>query len=175
MAPLTDAAVQEEVAVLTVQLTAARVQRGDLPQHRLASLLGVSTNSVIDWESGRESLTVRHLIVWARALMLRLVIVDTLGARVHLPLVRDRGEDWDTYELRRLITTLRDIRKAGDRLTQIEVARRAGVGQTSLRHWETLTTAPRTFSLIRWAMALDCGIRLAPLRPPYRTGLAMEG
>lgn len=167
MAPLAEADVQRELTLLTGLLTAARRDHGDLPQRRLASMLGVSVNSVTEWESGQESLTVRHLVVWARVMALRLVIVDVFGAQVPYPLPRDHGEAWDTYELRRLTGALRDVRKSGVRSTQLEVACKAGVSRSSLLNWEALITHPRALGLIRWAMALDCRIRLARLQPPH--------
>jgi DNA-binding XRE family transcriptional regulator len=167
MAPLaTDA--QRELAVLTDLLTAVRTDHGNLPQHRLASMVGVSTNSVIDWESGQESLTLRHLIAWAHSLALRLVIIDAFGAQIRYPLARDSAEAWDAYELRRLTGALRDVREGSLGLTQLEVARKAGVSRSSIRHWEVLTTPPRSIGFIRWTMALGFRIRLAQLRPPHR-------
>lgn len=168
MAPLTTADAQRELAVLTDLLTAVRADHGDLPQHRLASMLGVSTNSVTDWESGQESLTVRHLIAWAHSLALRLVIVDAFGAQIRYPLTRDNAEAWDAYELRRLTGTLRDVREGSLGLTQLEVAHKAGVSRSSIRHWEVLTTPPRTIGFLRWTMALGCRIRLAQLQHPHR-------
>ena len=116
--PLAEADAQRELVLLTSLLSAARRDLGDLPQHRLASELGVSTNSVIDWESGQESLTVRHLVMWARSLVLRLVIVDAFGSQIRYPLPQDPGETWDAYELRRLTGALRDVRTGSVRLTR---------------------------------------------------------
>lgn len=163
MAPSAETDVHPELALLTSQLARARRRRGDLPQHRLASMLGVSANSITEWESGQESLTVRHLVLWARVLRLRLVIVDAFDAQVRYPLSRDPGEGWDSYELRRLTGTLRDVRRGSVRLTQLDVARKAGVSRSSILNWETLATHPRALGLIRWAMALDCRLRLAHL------------
>jgi transcriptional regulator with XRE-family HTH domain len=168
MAPLAEADVQRELTLLTGLLTAARRNHGALTQHRLASMLRVSTNSVTDWESGQESLTVRHLILWARALILRPVIVDACGSQIRYSPPRDHEEAWDTYELRRLTGLLRDLRKGRFRWTQLEVADKAGVSRSSIRHWEALTTPPRTLGLIRWAMALDCRIRLSAIETDHR-------
>lgn len=155
--------VSQEWTALIDRLKQARYERGGLSQRRLASMLGVSANSITEWESGQESVTVRHLVLWARVLSLRLVIVDAFNAQVRYPLSRDLGEAWDSYELRRLTGTLRDVRVGGVRWTQREVARKAGVSRSSIRHWEVLTTPPRTIGLIRWAMALDCRLDLRPL------------
>lgn len=165
MAPLADATVQQELAILTDRLVAARKDQGGVTRYRLARMLGVSSNSVIDWESGQESLTVHHLIVWARALMLRVVIVDALGEQIRGALPRDLGEDWVRYELRGLMLVLRDVRNAHPRLTQREVADRARVSRRSIRRWENLETSPRTLGFIRWTMALECKVRLAPMQP----------
>ncbi|MFL6112958.1 MAG: helix-turn-helix domain-containing protein, partial [Catenulispora sp.] len=166
MAPLADAAVQRELAILTNPLTRARSDRGDFPQHRLAAMLGVSTSSVIGWESGQESLTVHHLILWARALTLKVVIVNAAGTRIRCPLSREPGEAWADYELRGLTVVLHAVRNAYPKLSQFEVADRAGVSRRSIRRWENLESPPRTLGFIRWTMALECRARLAPLRPP---------
>jgi transcriptional regulator with XRE-family HTH domain len=174
MAPLADAAVQRELTILTDRLTRARKDHRDFPQHRLASMLSVSTDSVIDWESGQESLTVHHLILWARALMLRVVIVDALDAQIRCPVPRDPGEAWAHHELRGLTVVLRAVRNAHPKLSQLEVADRAGVSRRSIRRWENLESPPRTLGFIRWTMALECRARLAPLRSPSRTRPAVK-
>src|SRR4051794_6349307 len=116
-------------------------------------MLGVATNAISEWESGQESLTVLHLVGWAGTLRLRITIVDAFDRLIHCPLPRDPGESWNSHELRRLTAALRNVRKAGAGMSQLEVARRAGISRTSLRHWEDMTTCPRTLSLIRWSMA----------------------
>ncbi|WP_194908873.1 helix-turn-helix domain-containing protein [Catenulispora rubra] len=175
MTPLTNEAVQQELELLTRTLTVARKDLGDLPQRKLASMLGVAKTSVVDWETGQDSPTVRNLIGWARILMLRLVIVDRIGVQVPCSVPREHGETWETYELRRLTMVLRDVRNAYPMLPQLEVANRGGFSRVSLVHWESLRTPPRTLGLIRWAMALDCRVRLAPMRPRRRILATVEG
>lgn len=162
---LADLAVHREVTVLIDLLVKSRRIRGDLPQQRLATMLGVSTRTVQDWEAAQDAPTVRHLIAWAHLLALRIAVVDGLDRQIRCPLVRERGEEYEVFETRRLAAILRDLREAVPRLTQREVARLAGVSRLSILRWENLETFPRTTGLVRWAHALDCRIRLVPLRP----------
>jgi transcriptional regulator with XRE-family HTH domain len=82
--PLDNAAVQRELAILIEPLVTARKAQGNLTQHRLSKILGVSANSVSEWESGRESLTLTHLIAWARSLKFRVTVMNMLhGDRAH--------------------------------------------------------------------------------------------
>lgn len=164
---ITEVDARRELAFLTGILTAAQKDIG-LPDRKLASTLGVATNSVVDWGTGQDSPTAPHLIGWAMAAGLRLVIVNDAGTRVPCSLQRESGETSGVYELRKLTTVLCDVRNAYPPLSQLEVARRAGVSRVSLVHWERMRTPPRALSLIRWAMALDLSFRLARLRAPHQ-------
>lgn len=161
---LADQAIQREVSALIAILVGARRDRGDLPQRRLATLLGVAAHSVQDWETGTDVPTVRHLIAWARLVALKLAVLDDRGRQIRRPLVREHDEPFETYELRRLTVILRELRNAHPRVTQHDLARAAGVSHASIARWENLTVPPRTTGLVRWARSLDCQITFIPFR-----------
>lgn len=161
-----EARVREELAGITGVLRAARYEDGGMSQEWLAGRLGVSANSVITWESGRspDGPTLVHLIAWARLVGFRVTILDEHGDWAYVPLVRQAGEGGDAFEARRLMATLRGLREdARPRRTQGEVALRAGVSRSSVRHWECLVSLPRTVWFVRWVSALECRIELRPL------------
>jgi transcriptional regulator with XRE-family HTH domain len=162
-----EARVRLELAAVIGVLVTARRGRGGLSQERLARLLGVSANSVSAWETewGPDGPTLVHLLAWARLVGFRMVIVDEHGDWIHVPLVRQAGEERDAFEMRRLLVTLRGIREGGrPRRTQAEVGRRAGLSRSSVRHWECLVGRPRTVGFIRWVLALGCRVELRPFR-----------
>lgn len=165
-----EADVCRELELVAALLTAERRSCDGFSQQKLAAALGVSANTVTEWESGRESLTLCHLVAWAWTFGLRVVIVDASGYELRYPLPREDDEAWGVYELRRLTGALRDVRRVrrgSVGSTQLDVARKAGVSRSSILNWETLVTPPQTLGLIRWAAALGFRIRLARLQPPH--------
>lgn len=158
-------AVHRELADLVDTLTEARRDLGDLPQHRLATLLGVSAHTVQDWETGDDYPTVRHLIGWARLVGFKLALFDDDEQPVRLPVAREPDESFEQYELRRLVASLRDLRTAHPRIAQSKVADRAGVSRISIVNWENLDASPRSSGFVRWVQALDCRLKLVRLRP----------
>jgi len=146
-------------------LVAARHEHEGLSQARLARLMGVSANTVCSLEKGwgRDGPTLVHLTSWARLVGFRMVVVDVHAGWLSVPLVRKAGEGRDALEVRRLLVTLRGVREGGrPRRTQAEVARRAGVSKSSIRHWECLVGEPRAVGFMRWVLALGCAVELRP-------------
>lgn len=164
MGPPADVSIQHQVATLVAVLSAARKRRGDLPQRRLAALVGVATQTVQDWEAGADAPTLKHLIAWARLVDFKVALLDGLGQEIRRPLARERDEEWIAYEIRRLTTILRELRNAHPRFTQRDLAVRVGVSRISILRWENNESPPRLSGLFGWARALDCQVGLVPLR-----------
>ncbi|WP_369125500.1 helix-turn-helix domain-containing protein [Catenulispora pinisilvae] len=159
-----EARVGHELAWLVGVLKAARRECGDLPQRRLAVLLGVSVTTVQDWERGEEYPRLAYLIAWARVFGLGVVIVDGCGEWVRVLVVREPGEGRDVFEVRRLVVTLRWLRECRmSWRSQAEVARAAGVSRASLVNWEGGAWSPHGTGFMRWVLALGCRVELRPV------------
>lgn len=163
MAIQADTSARTELSSLLGKLRRARQARSALPQHRLAALLAVTEKSLQDWELGRDSPTLAHLVRWSRELGYRLHIDDhefapapaTSAAR----LPASREPDWELLEIARLAEALRDARRCRNVL-QAALAEQLGVTRWSVTRWECAQVHPRPLALITWARALDCGVRL---------------
>ncbi|WP_344672311.1 hypothetical protein, partial [Catenulispora yoronensis] len=152
----------QEITKIINALVARRHTEG-LSQARLAQLLDLSTNAVIDMENqnSAQGPALIHLISWTHSLGLRMVIIDDQGHQLHEPLIQKPGEGRAAFEVRRFAVTLRKVRQSDPRQpTQATVARQAGVGLSSIRHWECGVTKPRMAGFIRWTLALECRIEL---------------
>lgn len=161
------------LAALVTELRQERYRRGDVTQEVLAARLGVVPGSVVDWESGRDLPSAFHLVLWCRALGLRLVVTDSAGVRVRLePGWRaPHGGSTKPYaqrELYRLAAALWAVRKARG-LSQAQVAALSGVERRSVTRWESAQGNPRPLGLVRWAHALGCEIRLVAGPKPSAT------
>lgn len=159
---------QEQLSALLAELKQVRRQRGDLPQEVLAARLNVVTNSVADWEAGRDNPSAPHLIAWSRALDLRVVVTNSRGSEIPAP----DGSDIDTpdaepdeclahRELRQISAALRTER-VRQRISQATLAAELGVTQRSISRWESAEGYPRPVRFLLWARVLQCDVRLQP-------------
>lgn len=141
-----------------------RVAREDasLSRHALSSRLRVQHGTIFEWEKGTSRPTLRHLMLWARELGFRLVIVGPDGEERCSSAKRIAGESLEVRELRRLTIPLKTLRNAR-RLTPIEVSGTIGVARNSLLRWENVRSPPRPMALIVWAQALNCSLALRPI------------
>lgn len=166
--------VREALVSVTGVLLTARRRRRDMPQHRLAKLMGVSATTVsgLETEWGPDGPTLLCLTAWARLLGFRIAIVDDHGEWVQMPLVQEPGEGRDAFEARRLMVTLRWLRDVGrPRRTQAEVALMAGTSRTSLKGWEGRGGLPRTVVFIRWVLVLGCQVELRAAQDRVTSGI----
>ena len=118
------------------ELKIARSDHGDLSRRVLAERLGVTSGSIVDWEAGRDSPTMFHLIRWAHVLGLVLRVAEQgrepLRYQRSEPEVR---EPWDVCEMRELAIALHAARLAEGR-SQADVAAELGVNRWSISQWE---------------------------------------
>ena len=158
-------AAQEQLNALVRELKQVRRRRGDLPQELLAERLDVVTNSVADWEAGRDNPSAPHLMEWSRALGLRVAITDVDGREIPVAVELDvetaPEEPVAQRELRRLSTALRTARSRR-RLSQAALAAELGVNRRSITRWENAEGYPRPIGFVLWARVLECNVRLLP-------------
>jgi DNA-binding transcriptional regulator YiaG len=155
-----DAAANAELAELLEKLRRTRQRSGSLTQQGLAEVLKVRTGSVQDWELGRDSPTMIHLIRWVRVLGFHLVVDDRLGPAEHPPrAIPGDGFTWEMLEIARLATALAQARKRRG-IRQANLAAQLGVSRWSITRWESAQGHPRPIGLVAWARALECRIRL---------------
>ncbi|MEY9931144.1 transcriptional regulator with XRE-family HTH domain [Catenulispora sp. GP43] len=140
------------------QLLSARHDAG-LTQLTLSALVGVASRSLRDWEKGRDTPSLRHLINWANALEFRLAIVDPLTNTPHSPVASQDDDPFEIHELRRLTMPLESIRRQRE-LSQGDLALLLGVSRSSVQRWEDAEKFPRPATLIAWAGRLKCAVRL---------------
>ena len=162
MALRVDARTRAELNALVHELKIARSNHGNLPQRLLAERLGVTPGSIVDWEVGRDSPTMFHLIRWAHALSLGLRVTE----RGRDPLRYQTSEletsdSWDEYEMRELAIALHAARLAQGR-SQGDVAAEIGVDRRSISRWESGQGHPRPIGLLTWANALRRAVILRP-------------
>ncbi len=93
---------------------------------RLAELVGVRVHTVYNWEAGRARVPSHHLGALAEAFTLEVEALERL---------LQRWSAWRPAATTPPVTPLRRLRRRTG-LTQAELARRAGVGLTSLKSWE---------------------------------------
>lgn len=157
-----DARSRARLDALVRELRIARSGRGDLSQRVLAERVGVSSGSIVDWEVGRDSPTMFHLIRWAHALSLVLRVTRLGGEPVRYQRCESevRGP-WDVCEMRGLALALHAARLAEGR-SQGDVAAELGVNRWSVSRWESGQGHPRPIGLLVWANALRCAVVLRP-------------
>lgn len=160
-------AAEPDVADLIYVLVQARRAQSDDARRPLALRLGVSVSTVTDWEVGRDTPTVLHLIQWARDFGLRLAICDDYGDRSLPELVALEGESWESCEVRRIGATLHDLRRVRE-LTQSAVASALGISALTVLRWEQARQVPRLRLLVRWARSLGGVVQLRSIKPPWR-------
>lgn len=164
MTPVRDQAAEEHLAALLRELRRVRHRRGDLPQEALAARLGVVTNSVADWEAGRDNPSAPHWIAWSHELGRRVAITDSDGDEIWVAVDRINtvyGEPYAYRELRRMSSALRTARTRR-RMSQAALAASLGVNRRSVTRWESVEGYPRPIGYVLWAQALECDVRLLP-------------
>jgi YD repeat-containing protein len=164
MALIRDQVAEEHLAALLQELRRVRRWRGDLPQEVLAARLGVVTNSVTDWEAGRDNPSAPHWVAWSHELGRRVAITDADGNEFSV--AGDRistvyGEPYAYRELRRMSSILRAVRTRR-RVSQSTLAANLGVNRRSVTRWESVEGYPRPIGYVLWAHALECDVRLLP-------------
>lgn len=147
-----------ELDELINELAQTRKIRGNLTQRQLAETLGLATNSVQDWELHRDIPTLPHLINWTRQLGLRLEI-DTPRALTP-PELSSAPTTSEPQDLARLTATLRAVRRQ-HKLLQQDLADHLNVDRSAVVRWEARRHHPHPLTLIMWARALDCRLRLS--------------
>lgn len=152
---------QERLAELIAELRSFRRWRGDMPQTTLSERLHVTTNSVADWEAGRDSPSARHFVMWSHELGLRAAVTDTNGIEVPVGDNTSPGNDepYPHPQLRELAATLRAVR-IQRQLNQTALSTTLGCSQRSITRWETANGYPPPITLIQWAHALECELML---------------
>lgn len=158
MALKVDATAEETFWQIIGGLRIAREDAG-LSRHALSSRLRVQHGTIFEWEKGISRPSLRHLILWARELGFRLVIVGPDGKERRGSAKRIAGESLEIRELRRLAIPLKTLRDAR-RLTLMGVSETIGVARNSLLRWETVSATPRPMALVVWAQALNCSLAL---------------
>lgn len=161
MEPRGSAGARRRLNEIQSQLLSARHDAG-LTQLTLSALVGVASRSLRDWEKGRDTPSLRHLINWAHALKFRLAIVDPSRNRRYSPAASDDDAPFEIHELRRLAMPLESIRRERD-LSQGDLALLLGVSRSSVQRWEDAEKFPRPTTLIAWAGRLKCAVRLDPV------------
>lgn len=162
MMTVVDADVRREIDLLRTTLTAER-QRQRLSRQDFADLLGASRMAVYYWESGECAPTLYSLVRCARVLNLRVVVTDDAGCPIRCSVIQELGESPDVWARRCVISVLRDVRVGVRFQERSDVTVAAGLSSTSIIRWELFKASPTSSSLVRWALALGCRLRLAPV------------
>ena len=144
-----------------------RVEResAGLSRYALSSRLRVRHGTIFEWEKGTSRPSLRNLILWARELGFRLVIVGPDGNERRGSSKRIAGEPLEARELRRLAIPLKTLRLARG-LSVVGVSATIGVDRNSLLRWESIATMPRLMALIIWAQVLNCSLALQRTSTP---------
>ncbi len=130
----------------------------------LAEIVGVPTHTVYNWEAGRARVPEHHLRALADAFAVDALTLEDL---------LQRWASWQSPETTPQITPLRRLRRRAG-LTQVQLARAAGIGLTSLKSWEKgrppslqgLRGLARALELPTETVARATGLSLPPeLRP----------
>lgn len=130
-----------------------RARRGlRLSQEELAAGLGVSALAVGSWETGKDMPSAGNFVRWADAVG---YVVKVEGAALEVVLVPRRGEPFDQFQLRRLMTELAGARERMD-WTQEMVGAALGVSAWSVHMWETAHRVPRVLRLVAWCQVVHC-------------------
>ncbi|WP_228554305.1 helix-turn-helix transcriptional regulator [Catenulispora pinisilvae] len=146
---------------MTGDLRSARLDAG-LSQNELAVGLPVRGRAVSEWETGAVEPTLAHLMLLARALGRRLVVLGRDGEVLSGRLRVRAGEPWEVFERRRLAVPLRNRRLALG-LSQQALGRCVGVSRDSIQRWELVRVPPRPIALIVWAQKLGYTVALERL------------
>lgn len=168
MALKVDATAEETFWQIVRGLRAAREDAG-LSRHALSLRLRVQHGTIFEWEKGISRPTLRNLILWARELGFRLVVVGPDGNDRRGSSKQIAGEPFEVRELRRLTLPLKALRVTR-RLTVTAVSGTIGVARNSLLRWESVSATPRLIALIVWAQALGCRLALQPASKRSRSG-----
>lgn len=150
-------------------LRSARLRAG-LSQNALALGLPVRGRAISEWETGAVAPKLGHFCQWARELGLRLVIIGRDGTLRSVPLHQRPGEAWETFELRRLATPLRNRRHALG-MAQGDLGELVGVSRDSIQRWELARVPLRPIALIVWAHKLGYSVALRPIDRPMATSV----
>jgi len=169
-----DSATESIIAGIMAALRTAREQVG-ISQNALSEGLPVRGRAISEWETGATEPTLVHLIQWSRALGRRLVIVGADGELRKGPLRERPGEEWESFERRRLAVPLRNRRQVLG-MAQGELAERVGVTRDSIQRWELVRVPPRPIAHIVWAQKLGCTVAVQPVGvSPNSAGLRSPG
>lgn len=162
MALRVDARTRAELDALVHELKIARSNHDNLSQRLLAEHLGVTPGSIVDWEVGRDSPTMFHLIRWAHALSLVLRVTERGREPQRYQVTEpELSDSRDEYEMRELAIALHAARLAQSR-SQGDVAAELGVNRWSISRWESGQGHPRPIGLLAWANALRRAVILRP-------------
>jgi DNA-binding transcriptional regulator YiaG len=159
------AAYAEEFAALAGRLRREReylsLSQGDVAWHA-----SVTSESVRRWESGSVWPSSLNLVIWARVVDLRVVLVNAQGQACSSEVERREKDRWVDWEVRRLVGVLAGRRGIGtERLAML-----AGVGPRSIHVWEQEGSVPPTDGLLAWSAVLGCSVRLVPMDWADRRG-----
>ncbi|WP_370340936.1 helix-turn-helix transcriptional regulator [Catenulispora sp. MAP5-51] len=157
-----DARAKETFWQIILGLREARRDAG-LTQDAAAVGLPVRGRAISEWETGANSPSLDHLILWADAVEQRLMITDRGVEKSRLVPQLPR-ETWVHFERRRLAQPLK-LRRAA-RMKYHELAERIGVTEASVRRWEAVIVPPQPISLVVWAQELGCCLGLRSSERP---------
>lgn len=163
----TSADTEGTVYALVRALNAVR-RRHNITQTRLAEQLAVTTTDVAEWESGTNDPPTVNLLAWAHALGYAVRVVDT-SATSSPQTQQHTDQPVDIRELYHpLAQALRTAREHAG-LRQHNIAKKLGVGLSTINQWESAERIPSLAHLTAWAETLDCLLELNEWNPTPAT------
>ena len=156
---IVDRQAQETHGLIIRGLRTARTEAG-LSQPAAAASLPFRGRAISEWENGLVEPKLRHLILLADRLDLRLTLVDRYRQPVPSALWQRPGEEWVVFQRRRLATLLRHRRVALGLATS-RVGDLVGVSRDSIQRWELVRVPPRPIAHVVWAQRLGYTLVLA--------------